>query len=107
MMTALPPPRSRPAHAALYAIALDRLRTSESASSSLAYGYKRFPPRAGPRAVEYTAMIARRPVSGSCQKLTCSWPVPRSNTVTQVLPTASSVRVVVERAYVVGAGAFG
>src|SRR3954466_8788234 len=52
-------------------------------------------------------MIARRPVSGSCQKLTCSWPVPRSNTVTQVLPTASSVRVVVARAYVVRAGAFG
>src|SRR4051794_35584211 len=28
------------------------------------------------------AMIARNPLSESCQKLTCSWPVPRSNTLT-------------------------
>jgi ATP-dependent Lhr-like helicase len=32
----------------------------------------RVPPRAGPRAVEWIAMIARRPVAGSLAKTTCS-----------------------------------
>ena len=61
MMTALPPPRSRPAAAALRLIALESLSTSSRASASEAYGLKRVPPKAGPRAVEWMAMMVLRP----------------------------------------------
>jgi hypothetical protein len=38
MITALPPPRSRPARLFLYDIARDRARASATAASSLGYG---------------------------------------------------------------------
>ena len=62
MMTALPPPRSSPATAALYAMALDSARASATAASSSSYGLKRVPPRAGPSAVEQIAMMALSPL---------------------------------------------
>src|SRR5712675_1146604 len=51
-----------------------RLRTSASASASVGYGWKRVPPRAGPNAVEWIAMMARRPLGSSWQYTTCSGP---------------------------------
>src|SRR5918992_727675 len=52
----------------------DSRSTSSSASSSEAYALNRVPPRAGPRAVSWMAMIARIPVCRSKQNTTCSWP---------------------------------
>src|SRR6478609_6309899 len=58
----------------------ERLRTSRRASAVEAYGWKRVPPRAGPRAVEWIAMMALRPVPGSWAKTTCSCSDPSSKT---------------------------
>ena len=51
MITAFPPPRFSPAAAALYVMPRDNSSTSRNASSSLAYGYIRVPPSAGPSTV--------------------------------------------------------
>src|SRR6266852_858363 len=51
----------------------DRRRTSRSASSSDSKGQKRVPPSAGPRAVEWIATIAFRPVGGSWKNTTSSY----------------------------------
>ena len=61
MMTALPPPRSRPAAADFSVMPLERRSTSISAWSSFWYGKKRVPPRAGPREVLWMATMVRRP----------------------------------------------
>src|SRR5436305_10919278 len=81
-MTALPPPWSNPASAFLYDIAVARCNTSWRASSSLGYGWNRVPPRAGPSAVEWIAMIARSPEDSSRQKTTCSWSPDPNTSVT-------------------------
>ena len=54
---------------------MPRLRRSTSfrASSSLAYGHMRVPPRAGPRTVLWIAMMAFRPASLLWQNTTSSW----------------------------------
>src|SRR3546814_10579754 len=51
MITALPPPMSRPATAFLYVMPRDRRSTSLSASASDLYGHIRVPPSAGPSTV--------------------------------------------------------
>src|SRR3546814_249900 len=74
MITALPPPMSRPATAFLYVMPRDRRSTSLSASASDLYGHIRVPPSAGPSTVLWIAMMAFRPASLLWQKTTCSWP---------------------------------
>src|SRR3954467_12318032 len=56
---------------------MPRARRSAStiASSSLAYFQKRVPPRAGPRTVEWIAMMPRYPAAGSWHMTSCSWPI--------------------------------
>ena len=51
----------------------ERRSTSATASAVLAYGHMRQPPAAGPRAVEWMAMIALSPVAASWPNTTCSW----------------------------------
>ena len=65
MITALPPPWSSPASAFLYDMARASRNASDRAASSDSYGWKRVPPRAAPRAVEWIATIARNPVARS------------------------------------------
>src|SRR3546814_10989237 len=78
MITALPPPMSRPATAFLYVMPRDRRSTSLSASASDLYGHIRVPPSAGPSTVLWIAMMAFRPASLLLQKTTCSWPERKS-----------------------------
>src|ERR1700754_2889207 len=58
----------------------ERVRASCTASAGGAEGGERVPPRAGPRAVEWIAITALRPVAGSFAKTTCSCSEPRSKT---------------------------
>ncbi|MNU84126.1 hypothetical protein D3C71_738380 [compost metagenome] len=73
MITAFPPPKFNPEIEFLYVIPLERRNTSFKASISLLYIHIRVPPKAGPRTVLCTAIIAFRPVAVSLQNNNCSW----------------------------------